>query len=81
MSNATFTYGVLDRRLRTLGFTARTEKSKARIYRHEQTGASVILPDAPFDEEVLPHHLVVARRALKEHDLGDLSGASHPNED
>src|SRR5205807_115265 len=62
--------------LRALGFAARTLKGKARIYRHEQTGASVILPDTRFDEKVLPHHLVVARRVLKDHNLGDL-GEEH----
>jgi predicted RNA binding protein YcfA (HicA-like mRNA interferase family) len=80
MRKAAFTYGLLDERLRNLGFTARTQKGKARIYRHEQTGASVILPDAPFDEEVLPHHLVVARHVLKEHNLGEIDqGQVFPN--
>jgi hypothetical protein len=72
MRRAGFTYGLLDERLRALGFTVRTQQGKARIYRHEPTGASVILPDVPFDEEVLPHHLAVARHALKEHNLGDV---------
>jgi predicted RNA binding protein YcfA (HicA-like mRNA interferase family) len=72
MAKPVFTYGLLDKRLGDLGFTARTIKGKARIYRHEQTGASVILPDVAFDEEVLPHHLLVARHTLREYDLGDL---------
>lgn len=72
MRNGAFTYGVLDERLRRLGFTARTQKGKARIYRHERTGASVFLPDAPFEDEVLPHHLAVARHALREYNLGDI---------
>ena len=72
MHKTALTYGLLDKRLRALGFGALTQKGKARIYRHEQTGASIILPDAPFGEEVLPHHLVVARRVLKDHNLGDL---------
>ncbi|HEY7428226.1 MAG TPA: hypothetical protein VH682_28590 [Gemmataceae bacterium] len=72
MPKAAFTYGLLDERLRALGFTARTQKGKARIYRHEQTGASIILPDAPFDEEVLPHHLAVTCHVLKERNLGDI---------
>jgi predicted RNA binding protein YcfA (HicA-like mRNA interferase family) len=80
MPEAAFTYGLLDERLRALGFTARTRKGKARIYRHEQTGASVILPDAPFDEEVLPHHLLVTRHVLNEHNLGDIDqGQTIPN--
>jgi predicted RNA binding protein YcfA (HicA-like mRNA interferase family) len=67
-----FTYGVLDKRLRDLGFAAHTQKGKARVYKHELTGATVILPDAPFTTQVLPHHLVVVRRVLSEYDLGDL---------
>jgi predicted RNA binding protein YcfA (HicA-like mRNA interferase family) len=72
MPKVALTYGMLDQRLRTLGFTVRTQPGKARIYRHEQTGASVILPDASLPSEVLPHHLVVARRVLREHELGEL---------
>ena len=70
MPKTTFTYGLLDEGLRPLGFTARTQKGKARIYRHVQTGASVILPDVPFEEEVLPHHLAVARHVLEEYNPG-----------
>ena len=72
MSEPELTYGVLDKRLRDLGFAALTQKGKARLYIHKPTGATVILPDAPFDTEVLPHHLVVVRRVLSEYDLGDL---------
>jgi predicted RNA binding protein YcfA (HicA-like mRNA interferase family) len=69
MRKAAFTYGLLDERLRALGFTVRTLKGKARIYKHEQTEASVILPDVPFVEEVIPHHLAVARHVLNEYNL------------
>jgi predicted RNA binding protein YcfA (HicA-like mRNA interferase family) len=72
MHKAALTYRLLDERLRALGFTVYSQKGKARIYKHANTGASIILPDAPFHEEVLAHHLVVARRVLKEHELGDL---------
>jgi predicted RNA binding protein YcfA (HicA-like mRNA interferase family) len=72
MSEPELTYGTLDKQLRDLGFGAHTQKGKARVYRHERTGATVILPDAPFEEAVLPHHLVVVRRVLSEYDLGDL---------
>ena len=72
MHKEALTYRRLDERLRALGFSVRTQKGKVRIYRHEQTGASVILPDAPFDQEVLPHHLAVTRHALREYDLADL---------
>ncbi len=71
MPKTAFTYGLLDERLRALGFTAHTQKGKARIYRHDKTSASIILPDAPFEEEVLRHHLAVIRHVLKEHNLDD----------
>jgi len=74
MGKTVFTYGRLDEGLRALGFSVRSQKGKARIYRHEQTEASIILPDAPFDEEVIPHHLAFVHHVLKEHDLGDIDG-------
>lgn len=76
MPKAVFTYGRLDERLRNLGFTVRTQKGKARIYRHQPTGAAVVLPDVPFAEEVLPHHLAVARHVLNEYSLGDIEYGS-----
>lgn len=72
MPKTAFTYGQLDERLRALGFSARTLKEKARIYKHEQTGARIFLPDAPLNEEVLPHHLAVTRHVLDEYNLGDI---------
>ena len=64
-----------DERLRALGFTFHTQEGKARIYRHEKTGASVILPDAPFDEPVLLHHLAVIRHVANTLTrLGDAAG-------
>jgi hypothetical protein len=69
MAEPALTYGQLDEVLRTHGFVARGVESKARIYKHEVTGASVILPDAPFADAVLPHHLIVVRTVLKEFDL------------
>lgn len=78
MPNAAFTYRRLDERPRALGFTVRRQKGKARIYRHERTGASVILPDAAFDEEGLPHHLAVARHTPREYNLEDLETERSP---
>jgi predicted RNA binding protein YcfA (HicA-like mRNA interferase family) len=71
MSEAEFTYGLLDERLRALGFTVHAQKGKARIYKHKQMGASIILPDAPLDKEALPHHLAVVRHVLKEYNIGE----------
>lgn len=74
MHKPTFTYGDLDERLRHLGFTAHTLKGQARVYRHEQTGASVYLPDTAFDQEVMWRHLVAARHVLDDYNLGELNG-------
>jgi len=65
------TYGSLDKKLRSLGFTSRTVEGKARIYTHEANGAKVILPDAPFSETVLPHHLIVVQTVFEEYDIVD----------
>lgn len=71
-SKTALTYRDLDKRLRALGFTVHTEKDKSRIYYHEETGALVALPDTPFKDEVMWHHLMAARHALDIHDLGEL---------
>lgn len=72
MPKTTFTYHQLDERLRALGFTVHTQKGKARIYRHEQTGVRIFLPDVSLNESVLPYHLAVARHFLEEYNLGDI---------
>jgi predicted RNA binding protein YcfA (HicA-like mRNA interferase family) len=70
MSEQRLTYGRLDEALRSVGFTSRTLEGKARIYKHP-SGATVILPDSPLDDTVIPHHLVVVRTVLAEYDLPD----------
>ena len=72
MRKTAFTYLQMDEQLRALGFTSRTWNGKARVYTHEQTGARIFLPDIPFDQEVLPHHLAVARHVLDDYGLGEL---------
>lgn len=72
MPKTAFTYGVLDERLRALGFIVHIQKEKARIYRHEQTGARIFLPDVFLNDEVLPHHLAVVRHVLEEHEIGNV---------
>jgi hypothetical protein len=71
MPEVPVTYGRLDEALRSLGFTVRGLEARARIYKHEATGATVILPDTPLEEAVLPYHLVVVRTVLKEYDIVD----------
>lgn len=66
-------YGRLDRALRTLGFTSRvlTSEPKARVYKHEKTGALVTLAFRPDDEAVLPHHLAAVQGTLKVYGIAD----------
>jgi hypothetical protein len=67
MAQQPVTYAHLDEALRSLGFISRTLEGKARIYKHP-SGATVILPDSPLEDAVLPHHLVVVRTVLAEYD-------------
>lgn len=82
MQNGSQTYGALDKVLGILGFTSRTQKGKARIYRNETAGAAIILPDIPFEQEVLPHHLTVVRHNLKDllEQLIQVYRTQHPEE-
>jgi predicted RNA binding protein YcfA (HicA-like mRNA interferase family) len=68
MSEQPITYRRLDEMLHSLGFTSRTLKGKARIYKHP-SGATVIFPDSPLEDTVIPHHLVVLRTVLAEYDI------------
>ena len=78
MSEQAVTYGRLDEALRSLGFISRTLKKEARIYKHP-SGATIILPDSPLVDLVIPHHLVVVRTVLAEYDIPDpLALASRP---
>jgi hypothetical protein len=71
------TYGRLDQMLHLLGFAVRLDKGDAlqgdaRVYRHGQTGALIILPVFPDEEKALPHHLAAVRATL------DNFGIPHP---
>jgi hypothetical protein len=63
MKRTEFTYGQLDRLLRSLGFSCRlVEKDPpTRVYEHKETGALLTTPPFPDDELVYKHHLVAAR--------------------
>jgi len=65
------TYGRLDEVLRALGFSARVAEEKARVYRHEATGAVIILPLLPDGQVVRPHHLVSVRMTLDAFGVAD----------
>lgn len=61
------TYGQLDEVLRSLGFTAWTNEQstpKARVYKHELTGALIVLPVMPRNKVAIGAHLVGVRSTL-----------------
>ena len=73
MRKTEFTYGQLERVLRSLGFTCRpgNRKPPGRIYEHPQTGAIVALPAFPESDKVYEHHLVAARMELNDFGIAD----------
>jgi hypothetical protein len=73
MKRTNVTYGQLDKVLRSLGFARRqlNQDKPARLYDHEETGASIILPAFPDKARVLEHHLVTARVMLDEFGIAD----------
>jgi hypothetical protein len=70
---AEFTYGRLDKVLRSLGFSYRLKKGEppARIYEHKESGAIVILPAFPKRDRVLNYHFVGVRKVLDEFGIAD----------
>jgi len=64
------TCGRLDGVLRGLGFSSRADK-KACVYRHEETGALIVLPTFAAEEKVLPHHLATVRMTLEGYGIAD----------
>jgi hypothetical protein len=68
------TYGQLAEILRSLHFSFRGVREKNRVYLHEETGALIVLPDFPPDDEVLPRHLLAVRTVL------DAFGIASPHE-
>lgn len=61
-----FTYGQLDRVLRSLGFTRRllSKDPPALRYEHKDTGAIISLPPFPETDRVLDYHLIATRVTL-----------------
>jgi hypothetical protein len=73
MAQTNYTYGQLDRVLRSLGFARRlVEKEPPAVrYEHKELGALISIP--PFDDEdkALGHHLAVARATLEPYGIAD----------
>ena len=58
------TYGRLTEILLSLGFTLHEPKPGARVYKHAQSGATIILPAFPDNDRVYGHHLTDAKMTL-----------------
>jgi len=73
MSRTDFSYGQLDKVLRSLGFSFRVLKKDppTRVYEHE-TGAIITIPPFPETDFLFAHHLMAARTTL------DLFGIADP---
>jgi len=74
MEKTDFTYGQLDKVLRSFGFSSRLldKDPPARRYEHKQTGALISIPPFPQSDFVLDRYLVAARTTL------DLFGIADP---
>jgi predicted RNA binding protein YcfA (HicA-like mRNA interferase family) len=59
------TYGHLDQMLRALGFTYSQAPDSARVYKHASSGAGIVFPGYPEDQEVYPWHIAAARATLE----------------
>jgi hypothetical protein len=73
MNRTEFTYGQLDKVLRSLGFSCRLVKKDppVRVYEHKETGALIMTPPFPDDDHVLEYHLVNARVMLDQFGIAD----------
>jgi hypothetical protein len=65
------TYSRLEEVLCSLGFSLRVVEEKNKVYRHEETGALVVLPELPPKDPVLPRHLVAVRSILQAYGIAD----------
>jgi hypothetical protein len=65
------TYRRLDEVLRSLGFSVHEPEQGTRLYKHAGSGALIVLPVLPDQEEVLPRHLVGVRMTLEAFGVAD----------
>ncbi|HTU89885.1 MAG TPA: hypothetical protein VMF69_07305 [Gemmataceae bacterium] len=73
MRRTNVSYGQLDRVLRSLGFSCQvvTLTVPTRVYKHEQSGAVVMMPPYPETDKVLDYHLLGARTAVDGFGIAD----------
>lgn len=70
-----FTYGQLDKVLRSLGFARREfeRDGKGVQYKHKDTGAQITLPLFPAEDRVLDYHMLIVRGTLDVYGVADPS--------
>jgi hypothetical protein len=75
MKRSDVTYGQLDKVLRSLGFSCQPAKHgpPGRVYKHQQTGAIVMLPPFAEKDRVYEYQLVTVRTELDNFGLADPS--------
>jgi hypothetical protein len=73
MKKTAFTYGQLDRVLRSLGFICHPGNNDppGRIYEHKNAGAMIMLPSFRESDKVYEHHLEAARSELDTFGIAD----------
>jgi hypothetical protein len=73
MSRTEFTYGQLDRALKSLGFTCRISSAEqhSRVYEHKTSGAWAIIPPFPESDKVLDYHLIGVRHTLDQFGIAE----------
>ncbi len=73
MKRTDVTYGQLDKVLRSLGFSCQlvTLSVPTRVYKHEQSGAIIMMPPFPETDKVLDYHLLGARTTVDGFGIAD----------
>ena len=65
------TYARLEEALLSLGFSPCGVHEKNKIFRHGETGALVIYPEFPYENAVLPRHLLAVKSILHAYGISD----------
>jgi hypothetical protein len=73
MKRTEFTYGQLDKVLRSFGLSSRLINGEppARAYEHPQYGLLFTVPTFPMTDHVLDYHLIAARTLLDQFGVAD----------
>ena len=73
MKRTEFTYGQLDKVLRSYGFSCRLVEGDppARVYEHKETGALVMMPPYPFEDKLLGWHWMAAHATVDQYGIAD----------